>query len=88
MSDLKQIEWESVEAAYAEGAIEPEKMVRFLLLDAEELSSALNDLVEAGLLELEGARFKLTAEGKARVEARHARESAGVKRATRTWQSK
>lgn len=84
--DLAQIEWEAVEVAHSEGMVEPEKIVRLLLLDAEEFSAVLNHLVEAGLLEPDGADFKLTAAGAARVEARHASESADAQRVTRAWQ--
>jgi hypothetical protein len=75
--------------AYSEGGAEPAKMVRLLLVDGDELAVALDDLVQSGLMsEGDNDCFILTADGSATVERRHARESAEVKRATRTWQSR
>lgn len=75
-----------MESARAEGGVEPDKMVRLLLLDADDLAATLDDLVRAGLMRPDGGRFLLTPDGEAKVKAWHASESAEVKRAARTWQ--
>lgn len=75
-----------MESAHAEGGVEPEKMVRLLLLDPDHLATALDGLVQAGLMKSDGGRFLLTPDGEAKVNAWYASESAGVKRAARTWQ--
>jgi hypothetical protein len=82
---LTQIQLEAVEIAHSEAVVVPDKMVRLLLHDPDDLAAALDGLARAGLMEeREGGRYVLTSKGVATVAERKARESAQVKRAART----
>jgi predicted transcriptional regulator len=86
--ELTQIQLEAVETAHSESVVVPDKMVRLLLLDADDLTAALDGLARAGLMEEQegGGRYVLTSKGAVTMAERKARESAQVKRAARTWQ--
>lgn len=85
--ELTQIQVEAIDASSREGPIDPGPFAKNLLLDGPETEEAFAELERQGLMiQGDDGRYSLTGDGVALHRVWEARESAAVKRRTRTWQ--